>query len=424
LRDRRSFLRSALVAGCAGVLAACAPSAPASPPTAAPQPTQPPKPAAATAPPAAAAPTTAAASAAKPSSGEPIRVASILSITGPGSFLAIPQQKIMQILFDELNGKGGIDGRPVEVIFYDDEAKPENALQFAKKAVEQDKVTSIIGIGFAANVRASDPYIQEAKVPNFVQTPVFNPAPRSWTFATFPPAEYAYKVRLDYMKRHNIKKVAMLASSDTTGQVGLDAMKQLSPQYDVTLASEVFNLTDTDVTPQLTKLKATNPDAVVSEVTGAPFGIVAKGFMQLGFKVPLFGSTGAVTNTMPQLLAGNEPDTLIFPGYKMQVWKELPENDPSLPTINRINQLYKAKFPNEDPDFQVGNAYDSTTMMLMAMQKAGDDKAKIRDALEATRGYAGAFGVVNMTPDDHHGLGADAQILISYKGGTYSLVRD
>ena len=76
---------------------------------------------------------------------EPIKIGAILSVTGPASFLGAPEAKTLEMLVEDVNKKGGFQGRKVELIIKDSGASPEKALSFAKQLIEENKVFAIIG---------------------------------------------------------------------------------------------------------------------------------------------------------------------------------------------------------------------------------------------------------------------------------------
>ena len=156
------------------------------------------------------------------------------------------------------------------------------------------------------------------------------------------------------------------------------------------------------MTPQLTKMRGTEAQAVICWGTGPAPALVAKNMKQLGMTIPLVQSHGAASKKFIEL-AGDAADGIIMPAGKLVIYKQLPDTDPQKAVCKEYAEKYQAKFKAPESSFG-GYAYDAMRMLILAMDKAGSDRAKIRDELEGLKNFVGVSGIFNMSPEDHNGL--------------------
>jgi branched-chain amino acid transport system substrate-binding protein len=342
----------------------------------------------------------------------PLRVGLLASLTGPISFIGDPTQRAAKLAIDQVNASGGVNGRKIELISYDTEGNPDKALTFMKKLIGDDKVSVIIGPDLSATVRAALPASEEAGVPVIYLTPIVEPKTPSFSFTNFPSEETSYRVALGALKAHNTKKLSVLATTDLTGESGVKWLTTLAPEFGITLAHvERFDAQDKDVTPQLTNIRASNPDTVFFVGTGSAVAVVCKTYTRLGFKQTLVTSTGAVSGAMPHLLKGIIPDTLIFPTYKVMAADALPADDLNKKAIDALAKIYEPA-TGKKVDFGAASGWDAAMTVITALREAGEDRTKIRDAIEHIKDLHGAFTTQTYSPQNHRGGGPDAQIMV------------
>ncbi|MCW5751370.1 MAG: ABC transporter substrate-binding protein [Anaerolineales bacterium] len=353
---------------------------------------------------------------------DPYKVGLIAAATGYGSFIGDPEVKAARLYVKLLNQSGGINGRPVELIVYDSEGSPEKAVVAMKRLTTQDKVTAIVGPDFSATVRAVIPIVDEAKIVTYVMTPVIKPPPGSYMFAAYPIQEYAYEQQLAWFKKRGLNTLGVLASTDTTGQEGVKFLREIGQRLGVNIVVEQFNIQDVDVSPQLLNLQRRGSEGIMAAVSGKPFAVVAKSMKQLNMKLPLLASTGSVTNTLGELLKGIEPELLLLPTLRIFVADQLPKDDPQLPAITKLREVYKKEYGAE-PDLYAAVGWDSTEIVIKAIAATGGNPAQMRDYIENLRNYVGTVCIVNMKPEDHHGCAPDGYVLVQFKDGKFVLER-
>lgn len=356
---------------------------------------------------------------------ETIKIGSFLAVTGPASFLGAPEKKTLELYVAKINAAGGILGRKVQLIVYDDGANPKKGVTFAKRLIQQDKVDFLIGGSTTGVTMAVAPVATKAKIP-FISlggaSVIIDPV-RKWIFKTpHTDAMAVGKVYTD-MKKEGIGNVGLIAGSGGFDKSCMKNAKKLAPKYGIkVVAAETYGKGDTDMTPQLTKIKDTaGLQGVLFCGFGSPAVIVTKNFRQLGIKVPLYHTHGSASKKFVQG-AGAAADGVRLPAAAALVAKQLPGSDPQRAVGMRYTKAYTTKY-GEDISTFGGHAYDALFLMKGAMERAkGTNKAKVRDALEATKNFIGVDGMFTMSPKDHMGLDLASFKMVEVKNGDWVLL--
>lgn len=212
-----------------------------------------------------------------------------------------------------------------------------------------------------------------------------------------------------------------MSVNNALGDSGKATFQQVLPQtgFEV-VAWEKFDDRDTDTTAQLTRIKGAKADAIIVWAIPPAAGIVAKNAQQLGMGIPLVYHAG-VGNPAFIDLAGSAANGVIFVAGKLLVAEQLPDSDPQKPILLKLVKDYEAKY---GPRSVFGaNAYDGALLMFEALEKAGADRAKIRDYLENRKGFIGTNGIFNFSPTDHNGLDTKSLVMIEIVDGKWKLVK-
>jgi len=356
---------------------------------------------------------------------EPYVIGAIFSITGPASYLGEPERNTMELMVEEINAKGGIKGHPVKAVIYDDEGDVTKARLHAEKLIQKDKALAIIGPSLTHTSMTVLDVTQKAKLPLIscaAGVGITAPAKeRHWVFKTPQTDQMAVDRIYQYLKKKGLTKVAILTVSTGFGVSGKEQLLALAPKYGMeVVAQEVFGEKDTDMTPQLTKMRGTPAQAVICWATGPAPALVAKNLKQLGLQIPLIQSHGAASKKFIEL-AGDAGDGIILPAGKLVIYKVLPDSDPQKAVCKDYDEKYQAKFKAPASSFG-GYAYDALKMLTLALEKAGKDAEKIRGELENTKNYTGITGVFNMSPEDHNGLTPEAFVMVKIEKGEFQLL--
>ncbi|MGO8761435.1 MAG: ABC transporter substrate-binding protein [Desulfobaccales bacterium] len=356
---------------------------------------------------------------------EPYVVGSIFSISGPASYLGEPERNSVEMVAEAINAKGGINGHPLKLVIYDDEGDVTKARLHATKLAQDKDCLAVIGPSVTPASMTVLEITQKAKLPLIscaAGVGITAPAKdRVWVFKTAQTDQMAADRIYQYLQKHNLKQVAILTVSNTFGVSGKDQLLALAPKYGIqVVAQEVFGEKDTDMTPQLTKLRGTPAQAVICWGIGPAPALVAKNMKQLGMTIPLIQSHGAASKKFIEL-AGDAGEGIIMPAGKLAVWQQLPDTDPQKAVCKEYAEKYQAKFKAPESGFG-GYAYDAIRMLNQALAKAGTDREKIRGELEGLKNFAGVSGIFNMSSEDHNGLSPAAFVMVKIHNGGFQLV--
>jgi len=357
---------------------------------------------------------------------EPIKIGSFLAITGPAAFLGDPENKTLELYIEKINAAGGVLGRKLQLIAYDSAGDAEKARTFTKRLIEQDKVDVLIGGSSTGETMAAIPLAEAAQIPfiSLAGAVVIIEPVKKWVFKTPHTDRMACEKIFVDMQARKMSKIALI-----TGPGGFDKSMRTEclnvakkHRIDV-VADETYGAGDTDMTAQLTKIKNTaGVQAVLNPGFGQGPAIVTKNYRQIGIKLPLYQSHGVASKEFIKL-AGDAAEGVRLPAAALLVAETLPASDKQKSVVVNYKREYESKFKSDVSTFG-GHAYDGLMMAVAAMKKVGGtDKAKVRDALEATRGYMGTAGVVNMSATDHMGLDLTAFRMLEVKGGNWTLVK-
>lgn len=357
-------------------------------------------------------------------SAEPIKIGTFLAVTGPASFLGDPELKTLQMYIENINAKGGIDGRQVELVHYDTGGNAKEAVNFAKRLIQKDRVDVIVGGSTSGSTLSVMPLVEKAEIP-FISlagaVKIIDPV-QKWTFKTPHTDRMAAQKIYEDMSRRGITKVALISGNGGFGKSGRNQSLAMAASYDIEIvADEQYGAKDTDMTAQLTKIRDTDAQAILNFGFGSGPAIVTKNVRQLGITLPLYQSHGVASKKFIEL-AGDAAEGVRLPAAALLVADKLPESDPQRPVLLGYKNLYESKFG--DVSTFGGHAYDGLMIALEAIDRADStDKAKVRDEIEKTHGFIGTGGVFNMSPSDHMGLGLDAFQLLEIKNGDWTIVK-
>jgi len=349
-----------------------------------------------------------------------IKVGALLAVTGPASFLGAPEAKTLEMLVADLNAKGGVAGKKVQLIVKDTAASPEKAISFAKQLIEEDKVFAIIGPTTSGESMAVKNLAEESKtllLSCAAAESIVKPVAK-WVFKTPQDDASAVTRIFQQMKKMGISKIGVLSSNTGFGKGGKEQLAKIAPQYGIQIAvDEVYDKAATDLTAEVTKVKAAGVQAVVNWSIEPAQAIVIKNARQVGLTIPIFQSHG-FGNINYARAAGAAAEGVIFPMGRLVVADSLPDKHPQKKLLEAYKKAYEKKY-GEDVSTFGGHAYDAFEILVSALKKAGADREKVRAAIEGTTGLVGTAGVFNFSPSDHNGLGLDAFEMLTVKDGKF-----
>lgn len=354
----------------------------------------------------------------------PYVIGAIFSVTGDNAPLGVPERDTVQMLVKQINAKGGVKGRPVKVEFYDDKGDPKEAVQACQRLLANKDVVAIIGPTLSGTSLAIAPACESAGMPLVscaASIKIVSPV-RPYVFKTAQSDSLAVQKLMEYVKARKIKTVAFINDSNAFGQSGREQWQRFAGPAGVqTVAMESFATADTDMTSQLTKIRAAKPDAVVCWGTNPGPAVVARDMRRLGMKQPLLMSHG-IANMEFIKLAGSAAEGVIFPAGKLIVANQIPRSDSQRSRLLAYTNDYQKAY-KKAPNTFGGHAWDAFMLVVKALEKSGGNKAKTREAIENTHNFVGITGVFYFSPKDHNGLTKNAFAMCTIKNGKWVLAK-
>ncbi len=352
-----------------------------------------------------------------------VKIGALVSITGPTAFLGVPEENTLKMLVSDINKAGGVNGKKIKLIVYDTKGKPSSGVILARKLIYTDRVSAIVGPTRSGTTLAIIPLIQRARIPLIsmassykITTPV-----KKWVFKTAPSDSLAVERLYSYMRDNKMSNVALLSASTGFGDSGREELKKLSSKYGINIvADEVFGPKDTNMIPQLVKIKNTKGvQAIICWGTNPGPASVAKNAKELGIKLPIFMSHGVASKKFIQL-ARDAAENIMLPAGKLMVANQLPNNDPQKKVLLKYKKEYESKFGSVSTFG--GHAYDAINIIKLALQNGATNKKSLRKEIEQTKNFVGITGIFNYSKNDHAGLDPSDFSIIKIVNGDWKLL--
>ena len=347
------------------------------------------------------------------SAKDSIKIGALVAATGPASFLGDPELKTLKLYVEKINASGGVLGKNIELIAYDTGANPKQATTFVKRLINQDKVVAVIGGSASGETMAILPFIEKAQIPLVSMAgaiSIVQPV-QAYTFKTPASDRMACEKIFIYLKSQGKANVGLISGTDGFGASMREQCLDVAPAHGIKIvADESYGPKDTDMTPQLTKIKSVeNLQAVVNPGFGQGPAILTKNYKQLGIIQTLVQSHGVASKKFIELTE-NSNEGVVVASPPVVVASLLEDSNPIKQIALDYIKSYEEKY-NEPVSTFGGYAYDALNLVVESIKKANSTDGKaIRDAIESTKNYAGLNGMFNMTAEDHLGLDIDSGI--------------
>jgi branched-chain amino acid transport system substrate-binding protein len=334
-------------------------------------------------------------------------------LTGPTFNFGTSAKNGVYMAADEINQAGGINGHQIDIVIEDDKGSPEEAAQVTSKLIDRYKVAAIIAAGASGNSLAAAPRAQSAHVPLI--------APSSTNPAVTQTGDYIFRAcyidafQGEVMARFaantlKAKKAAIMLDFNSPYSKGLTDFFEFSfAKLDGQIViKESYQQGDADYRGQLSLIKAANPDVVYIPGYYGDVAIIAKQARQIGLTVPLLGADGWDAPELWELGGDALNGSYISNHYSA--------DDPA-EAIQKFVHAYRRRNGNLTPDAHAALAYDALRFLAEAIQRAGTtDGPKLRDALAATKNFAGVTGIISM---DRNRNAVKPAVILKLEDGKY-----
>ncbi len=358
---------------------------------------------------------------------EPIKVGLLLTYQGPTAIFARYEDKGARLAIELANKAGGINGRPIDVVGYDTEGKPDRAGVLFRRLAEEDKVPVVIGPDSIFVVLGMSAVPAQAKVLAIGGPGGYEfvaPKDRTHIVTGWASGGFANALVLAYFKdKLKVKRIGIVTTADTIGQRSADEFVGAAKLVGIEVAKVVSQpASDRDLLPSLRELAGLSPkiDAVAVYGSG-PFGTIAVNQTELaGLDVPIAYAGG---NIIPELIKDVGPDIgkrFYIATARAAVPGSLPKNDPYAQTVQKFVADYTAKY-KEAPTLPAAVGYDMAATAIDALKAVGPDPDKLRDYVTSKqKNFVGAQGVrFNRTPQDGYGVDPRDNVVASIEGGKF-----
>jgi branched-chain amino acid transport system substrate-binding protein len=356
-----------------------------------------------------AAPSTDTTAAAGPATGEPIKIGLINSLTGVSAAPGLSVEKGVKLQIETVNQNGGINGRPLELIQYDDKSDVPTALANLNKLIQEDKVFATIGPFAQYEQEPARQIAEQAKVPMVGDGPAtldqLNGTQYQWSVMTSAAPKTQAAAVAKVVAAHGWKNILGLADVLTIDQETLDVLGQNAEAagFKFTKMPDTFGFDTQDFQPILNKMmeqiNSLKPDAIILYVNPIGFPPIYKGLRGLGVTLPILAGTAcahpAIFALGPQAVEG----VYVMDSGGNVNPQALPDTWPTKALQLDFAKSYQAKY-NEAADFFAASGADMVTVLVAAMKQAGEvDQAKVAQALINLKDVPTLQGIMSWAPD-------------------------
>lgn len=334
---------------------------------------------------------------------ETLTIPVIASMTGGGAFIGKEIENTLRRLETNVNRRGGVQGSPIRFEIYDDQSKPEVAVQMLNTVIAKGSQL-VLGPVLTPACLAVQPFVQ-TKIVSYCLSPGVDPAKGSYMFSASVSGPEIFEALVHYFHAKGWNRIAALTTSDATGQQAdqrLGGAVALPENAGVQIVDrEHFAPNDLTVAAQVTRINATKPQVVVAWVIGAPFVTALRGFSDAGVRVPMLASNSNMLYDQLRQWKPLMPEQLLFsgPGF---LGNAIPK-----PQLDAVRQFYSVtKDIGVTPDLALALSWDPAQILVSALQKlgAGASAEQIHGYIEGLHGFPGIFGVYDFTIGNQRGL--------------------
>jgi branched-chain amino acid transport system substrate-binding protein len=325
----------------------------------------------------------------KADSKEPIKIGFFAPVTGPAAADGKSVLNAAKLAVEQKNAAGGINGRKVELVYYDDQLDTKQAVSIAQKLTTKDGVAAVVSGSYSGTTRASAKIYQDAKIPMICGYAAHPDITKTGdfifrqSFVATVQGKAGAKVAVEMLKA---KKIAILAVDNDFGKSLSEGFKAKATQLGAQIIStDTFAMGEKEFTPVLTKLKGLNPDLVYIPVYAGEGSQIVRQAKDLGLKAQLLGTEGLDSTLQFLGVAKQNADGVIITTNLNRDSKRQPVQD----FINGFNKAYGHK-----PDMVAASVYDAFNVLFAVMAKNGTEPAKIRQGIADIKDFEAVTGII------------------------------
>lgn len=337
------------------------------------------------------------------------------SLTGAEATFGLSTRDGIILALEEWNKKGGVLGKQIELIAYDNQGKPEEARLSVEKLINIDNVVAILGEVASTRSLAGAPVAQQNKVP-MISPSSTNPMVTQkgdfiFRVCFIDPFQGEVIAKFAYNSL-KLRKAAILRDSKSDYSMGLSQFfaNTFTALGGEIVGDEKYASGDVDFKAQLTNLKSKQPDFIYVPGYYTEVGLVARQAREQGIKVPLMGGDGWDSSKLTEIGGESVEGNYFSNHYTVE--------DPR-PEVQNFIKNYKARF-GTTPDSLAALAYDSAQVLFDSLKRANTiDGEKLRDAIAATKDFPGVTGIITLNKERD---AVKSAVVLQVKDGLFKFV--
>jgi len=349
---------------------------------------------------------------------ESLKIGLVAAMSGQSAKSGEAIVRGLNIAIDEINARGGVLGKKLELVVRDDESNPAKGVVAARELAQREKVVALFGGLDTPVSMAIVPFANQAKIPFMgawaAGTPITkNGAAENYVFRVSAVDEIVDEALVDYsVKKYGAKKPGMILINNSWGESNEKGLKAALADRKMEYAAvEKFETNDVDVVPQLTRLKQAGADVLYMVANVAPSAQVVKSLDRMGWNVPIVSHWGPAGGRFSELAGPSAKKVHFVQTYSFS-GKLSPKGETVLAALKKKYPEIKS-LADVTPAVGIANAYDAMHLTALAIEKAGStDGTKIRNGFYAIDKYDGLIKnyAKPFTPTQHDALGANDYI--------------
>jgi branched-chain amino acid transport system substrate-binding protein len=328
--------------------------------------------------------------------GQEIPIGFFAPITGPAAADGASAKHAVELGLKEVNDGGGINGRKVNLIIYDDRLNPQEAVAIANKLIEKDKVVGVASGAYSGPTRVAAPIFQKAGMPMVAGYAVHPDV--TWDPKEKKPNDFCFRngflgeiegaAAAEFaVKNLKAKKIALIFMDNDFGRAISSGFAERAEKLGAAvLTKQMYKFPgEKDFRPFLTRIKEGNPDVIFAAGYYNEAASIVRQAKELGIKSQILGEEGFDSPKFLEI-AGPAAEGVI-------IATNLDRDDPR-PLVQNFLKNYRKAY-NEDADMVGASSYDAFMILINAIRKTGTDPKAIQKALLETKDYNGLTGKIS-----------------------------
>jgi branched-chain amino acid transport system substrate-binding protein len=346
--------------------------------------------------------------------GEPLTINVILSLTGPAAFVGVDEKEAYAVFESMTNKSGGVRGRPIHFLIWDDQSSPQVALQLANSITEKHAPV-ILGPAVTGTCAAVEPVVRTTGPVEYCLSPGLQPQKGTYVFSSSRSLDATLLAEARFLNDKNYNRIGVLTATDASGQAGSHGLSDAMPSYRSLqiIDEEKFAPSAITLNAEISKILQLKPQCIFIFATGPAFATALRGLKDAGVDLPVFTSSANLNKEQLAQYLAFLPKDLYFDGFPFQVGVPIGSAGQRNASA-AFNAAFKAD--GAVPTTTSAYAWDPTNIVVSAFKQIGPNATatQIRDYIAGLHDFGGVNGTYDFRPGDQHGLGIDSVVLVKW----------